>query len=472
MKSTQSVKSSEMQSRLFANRRELMREEAWRKQNQKPGHSVPVTSAFSLDRNGERIGDWWDTLPALDSNPYFPITSYLHNKVLPTCYRINLKPRFVYIAQKKAAEQGINFEAVLQAACYQAMKNLGVEFDSDAEMAALDWEIEKPQQDAMLHQLTLAHVYTDLEDLPFATQSTFDPLPPRSINLVEPPQVQSLKRQMEKTAKSLVYLRGLRKYDSIYADHKPTFKEAMAELELLLDLCPAYVKEMPLAYLSLKHQIELLRKYKDICQAELDVHLKLATEPMTPGMRAALLTRAKAEADRDRITALHAHCGRAKCFTEQPLVWAADLTSEERAALVFKVAGVERPEVGAALHPAEGTPALDLALSTVAATLSYASPDMEREAALEAEGGDVTYTVRHRNDKKKRRRLGEDYALTVRRHIKDYRKYATDRVRSLQSYTDGVLAIHFEWKYKSPAPYITRAKLHTDPYGASYVEES
>ena len=442
--------------------RDLVRAEAERRAKAPAPRTIAIdTFSNRLDLRGERVGDWWDKLPPLDNKPYFPIASYLHGKTLPTCYRINLKPRFVYIAQKKAEDQGINFEAVLQSACYQAMKNLGVEFDSQAEMEALTWEIEKPQCDPMHHYLKLAQVYVDVEDLPLTPRKDTNVIPAREIELVEPPQIKLLNQELERTAKAIVRLRNLRKYDSIYAENRPTFQQAVDELNILIDLYPAFVNELPVAMWSLQHQLELLRKYEGICRAELDLHLKLAQEPMPSGMRAAVLTRAKEEADYDRKLALKMHYFKGKRLTREPIAWAGELTSEQRAALLFE--SNCKPVDAEPRPPCEGMPALDLALTPIRARLIYTDPRIERD--LRAENRAVDEQPRYF------KRRGKSY-LDQKRHIRDMKKNTCYRMNAYSDYINGILAIHFEWKYKSPAPYITRAKMHTDPYGASYVEES
>jgi len=251
---------------------------------------VPYTRPKAAPKLKEKMEDrWayrkWATTLALDS--HYPISSYGQMGDLPINYRIKLLPRVVYCAQRAAAARGINFQKYMEAKMYQAFIDLGLSFDSAAELTCVQALAE--QKDNLLHLVSVSDVYTDdpipleTSEVPVASETEWD-------------------RKLDEMAQALTKIRSMKKYESIYAVNKPTVEDARKELELVATALPSSLKDC-IYTASLSSLCTLLTNYVAICKNELSALIRLNREPLPAALRNKVIANNRKLSNKDKARA-------------------------------------------------------------------------------------------------------------------------------------------------------------------------
>lgn len=208
----------------------------------------------------------------------------------------------------------------------------------------------RPQKDVShLRFFSIEQVYVDECDLPGAEAElggyprlSIEPKP--SPSLIENQQhclnLKRLEKVKQKAAEALHRVRHMKKYASIYGENRITVEQARAEIEEIINRgLPSYLSGYVTVDLGLEALNKLLKRYVEICKNELDALLRIQSEPMPRGFRAALSARVVEARLKDEQRLL-TEAYREGCIPGVEVlgpynVWAGDLTSEERAKLAF-----------------------------------------------------------------------------------------------------------------------------------------
>lgn len=253
----------------------------------------------------------------------------------PVSMRVNLLPRILFVARAAAKSKNLDLEQVLQQACYAAIRDMGVVFESEVEHAALNRLAEKGIEEnshlQWLRVYTVADVYHDEE-------IGADNALPQVVPLVETPSEKNLDKELDNIATAIAKLRAMKQYESIYSGvPRKSKQEIREELDFVLSKLPSYVFNgcPQIMMYGADELIQIAKSYYHTCEEELRVLLTLNKQPFKAGYRAALLSRAAAAASVNRKQLARKQLG----LPELPALWqvfAGDLVSEARAASLFR----------------------------------------------------------------------------------------------------------------------------------------